>query len=54
MVEAKDADGASQRYLKDLRLRLAQIATRLNGFKQALLAGLKARNRRSVLLDYFG
>jgi integrase len=32
MVEAKDADGASQLYLKDLRLRLAQFATRFNGF----------------------
>ena len=32
MVQAKDADGASQLYLKDLRLRLAQFATRFNGF----------------------
>lgn len=32
MSEAKRADGASQLYLKDLRLRLAQFASRFNGF----------------------
>ena len=32
MIEAKRADGASQLYLKDLRLRLAQFTTRFNGF----------------------
>ena len=32
MIEAKGADGASQLYLKDLRLRLAQFASRFNGF----------------------
>ena len=32
MIEAKHVDGASQLYLKDLRLRLARFATRFNGF----------------------
>ncbi len=32
MIEAKRADGASELYLKDLRLRLAQFGTRFNGF----------------------
>ena len=32
MIGAKQADGASQLYLKDLRLRLAQFASRFNGF----------------------
>jgi integrase len=32
MIAAKQADGASQLYLKDLRLRLAQFAGRFNGF----------------------
>ena len=32
MIGAEQADGASQLYLKDLRLRLAQFASRFNGF----------------------
>ncbi|MGH8093208.1 MAG: tyrosine-type recombinase/integrase [Chthoniobacterales bacterium] len=63
MIDAKQADGASGLYLKDLRSRLAQFASRFNGFignitsseiddwLRGLLVGARTRNnlRNSVV-----